>query len=131
LRDRLRVGLHRDVEVTAGDAGHRVSQVFCSALPVAYTSVPMTDWAPFATLVLEGAYEATLWAAVLNQAATGSPVVYLTHLGGGAFGNDRAWIDAALRGALSIISHLPLDIRIVSYSEPGDDVRRLAEEFGP
>jgi hypothetical protein len=31
---------------------------------VAYTSVPAIRWQPFAELVLEAAYEATLWAAV-------------------------------------------------------------------
>ena len=50
LRGELRVGLHRDVEVT--DSEHRplVTQVFCSALPVAYTDVPRKQWAPFANL---------------------------------------------------------------------------------
>ena len=63
LRDRLRVGLHWDVEVTGGIApGLLVSQVFCSALPVAYTRIPTSRWQAFATLVLEAAYEATLWA---------------------------------------------------------------------
>ena len=63
LRDRLRVGLHWDVEITGRLApGLLVSQVFCSALPVAYTRIPSGRWQAFATLVLEGAYEATLWA---------------------------------------------------------------------
>jgi hypothetical protein len=114
VRDRLRVGLHRDVEVTAGDAGHLVSQAFCSALPVAYTSVPARDWASFATLVLEGAYEATIWSAVINAHATGSPVVYLTRLGGGAFGNNADWIDAAMQRALTLARDLALDVRTVS-----------------
>ncbi len=114
VRDRLRVGLHRDVEVTAGDAGHLVSQVFCSALPVAYTAVPVRDWESFATLVLEGAYEATIWSAVINAHATGSPVVYLTRLGGGAFGNSGEWIDAARQRALALARDLALDVRIVS-----------------
>jgi len=38
-----------------------VSQVFCSALPVAYSDVPPIHWRAFATLVLEAAYEATMW----------------------------------------------------------------------
>ena len=68
LRDRLRVGVHWGVQVTAGArADQLVSQAFCAALPVSYTSVPSHRWAPFATLVLEGAYEATLWAAVLDD----------------------------------------------------------------
>jgi hypothetical protein len=42
LREKLRIGIHRDVEVTdaAGDRRPLVSQAFCSALPVAYTDVP-------------------------------------------------------------------------------------------
>lgn len=114
VRDLLRVGVHRDVEVTAADAGHLVSQVFCSALPVAYTSAPPHAWEPFARLVLEGAYEATIWIGVLNAHATGSPVVYLTRLGGGAFGNDPSWITAAIDRAFTLASDLALDIRIVS-----------------
>jgi hypothetical protein len=44
----------------------RVSQAFCSALPVAYTKVPHDRWHSFALLVLEAAYEATLLARVRN-----------------------------------------------------------------
>ena len=42
LRGKLRIGVHRDVEVTeaAGPDRPRVSQAFCSALPVAYSRVP-------------------------------------------------------------------------------------------
>ena len=101
LRDRLRVGLHWDVEVTGGiTPGLLVSQVFCSALPVAYTRIASTRFRAFATLVLEAAYEATLWAAVLNAHRTASNVVYLTRVGGGVFGNETAWIDDAIRRAL-------------------------------
>jgi hypothetical protein len=60
----LRIGVHSDVEVTDGESprGQIVSQAYCSALPVAYTKVPMIRWQPFAEFVLEAAYEATLWA---------------------------------------------------------------------
>ncbi len=44
LRALLRIGVHHDVEVTDGDGRQVVSQAFCSALPVAYTSVPREDW---------------------------------------------------------------------------------------
>ena len=42
LRARLRIGFHRDVEITDADRSERslVSQAFCSALPVAYTNIP-------------------------------------------------------------------------------------------
>ncbi len=62
----LRIGVHWDVEATDGvtGMGHTVSQAFCSALPVAYTNVPSGPWRGFASLILEAAYEATMWAAV-------------------------------------------------------------------
>jgi hypothetical protein len=74
LRGKLRIGIHRDVEATevAGPDRPIVSQAFCSALPVAYSRVPSPHWELFASLVLEAAYEATLWAAVLN-AQRGAP----------------------------------------------------------
>ncbi len=94
LRDRLRVGVHHDVQVTiSDDPGQRVTQVFCSALPVAYSRIPAEQWAPFASLVLEGAYEATLSAAVLNAARNGSRPAFLTSLGGGAL-RQRSGVDS-------------------------------------
>ena len=117
IRARLRIGVHRDVEVTDGELpGQNVSQAFCSALPVAYARLPRTaDWSPFATLVLEAAYEATLLEAVLNARSGASNTVLLTRLGGGAFGNDDRWIDAALVRALRIAQAYDLDVRLVSY----------------
>jgi hypothetical protein len=102
LRGLLRIGVHQDVEVTdsESDPPQLVSQAFCSALPVAYCGHPSSIWQPFAELVLDAAYEATVLAGVLNARRGGSNVVLLTRLGGGAFGNDDAWIDAAMRRAL-------------------------------
>ena len=128
LRTRLRIGLHRDVEVTDGGGsdgdgdghdgpshGPLVSQAFCSALPVAYSQLPSRLWQPFAELVLEAAYEATLWAGVLNARRGASTIVLLTRLGGGAFGNDEAWIDRALQRALDLAADRDLDVRMVQY----------------
>ena len=130
LRDRLRVGLHWGVEVTGSTApGHLVSQAFCSALPVAYSGIAGARWEAFATLVLEAAYEATLWAAVLNAHRTSSNVVYLTRVGGGVFGNDTAWIHHAIRRALKLVAGAALDVRLVSYGPPDRDVVRLVSEF--
>lgn len=58
--------------------------------------------------------EATLLSGIVNWARTGSRVVYLTRLGGGAFGNEPAWIDAAIARALSIVEDVALDVRLVS-----------------
>lgn len=118
----LRIGVHLDVEVTDAEGSQRpvVSQAFCSALPVskAYTNVPAALWQAFAELVLEAAYEATLWAAVLNARRGASNIVLLTRLGGGAFGNGDAWIDAAMWRALTHVKDFGLDVRLVSFGAP-------------
>ena len=129
LRARLCIGVHSDVEVTLGqpEAGITVTQAFCSALPVAYCRFPQAQWARFATLVLEAAYEATLWAAVANARRGRSNTVLLTRLGGGAFGNNDAWIHSAMQRALAKAQGFELDVRLVSYGPPSRDLMSLAE----
>ena len=131
LRALLRIGIHHDVEVTeaAGKDRPLVSQCFCSALPVAYTRIPAAHWAPFALLVLEAAYEATMWAAVLNAKRGASNVVFLTLLGGGAFGNHIGWIYAAIRRALELMRPFSLDVRLVSYGHPSQELLEVIEDF--
>ncbi|WP_342148001.1 hypothetical protein [Methylorubrum sp. SB2] len=130
LRGRLRLGLHADVEVTDGAAPRPlVSQIFCSALPVAYTRLPASAWAPFARLVLEAAYEGTLLAGVLNAARGASNRVLLTRLGGGAFGNADDWIDAAMLRALRLASDRDLEVAVVSYGRPSQELRELVRRY--
>jgi hypothetical protein len=130
LRGLLRVGLHWGVEVTdAPNPRPAVSQAFCSALPVSYSSVPAVRWRRFATLVLEGTYEATLCAAILNAQRSSSNVVFLTQVGGGAFGNDNSWILGAHRRALDIVQAIDLDVRLVSYGSPPADLVSLANGY--
>lgn len=132
LGSKLRIGVHSDVEVTAskGTRGQLVSQAFCSALPVAYGSIHAAEWKPFATLVLQAAYEATMWAAVLNAERGGANVVFLTRLGGGAFGNGDDWIHFAIRSALRLVSGIALDVRLVSYGPPSAEVLQIVKDFG-
>jgi hypothetical protein len=130
LRGLIRIGIHRGVQVTDVEDGQLVSQAFCSALPVSYSSVPSEQWQPFAVLVLEAAYEATLWAAVINAHESGSKMVFLTRLGGGAFGNDSQWINRAMRRALTKVIGVGLDVRVVSYGKPDAVLERLVVEFG-
>ena len=130
LRDLLRVGVHSGVQVTDTQHGDLVvSQTFCSALPVAYTSITAERWKSFAVLVLEGAYEATLWAAVINAHRHSSKVVFLTRVGGGAFGNPPEWIHGAMRRALHKVRGVGLDVRLLSYGRPDPKLERLAHEF--
>jgi hypothetical protein len=113
LRQLLRIGIQWETEVTLEGAGHRVSQAYCSALPVVYSPHPPRLWEPFARLVLEAAYEATLHAALLNLHTRGDPRVYLTLLGGGAFGNDPRWILEGMERALERFADTPLEVWLV------------------
>ena len=131
LRGLLQIGVHEDVEVTdsARHPPQLVSQAFCSALPVAYCGHPSSMWRPFAELVLDAAYEATVLAGVLSARRGGSNVVLLTRLGGGAFGNDDAWIDAAMRRALDKVRGVDLDVRLVSFGSPPPAMLETARIF--
>lgn len=111
IREALRVGVQWDAQVTIDGCTHTVSQVYGSALPVAYCRHPQALWEPFARLILEASYDATLSAAAHNA----SPVVYLTLLGGGAFGNAVNWIVEAMEWALRRHARSGLEVAIVSY----------------
>lgn len=125
LMGHLRVGVQWDTEVTLGNAGHTVTQVYCSALPVAYTSIPANEWAPFARLVLDAAYEATFAVACANAERTDNGALYLTLIGAGAFGNPAEWVLAAIRRAWLLYAHGSLDVHIVSYGSRRADVDAL------
>jgi hypothetical protein len=132
LRGRFAIGLHRHVEVTdvREHEARRVSQAFCSALPVAYGDGQPTEWEALACIVLEAAYEATLLAAVDESVAGGSNIVLLTRLGGGVFGNADAWIDDAIVRAIEIVQHAGLDIRLVSHGRVHNSFRAIEKLFG-
>ena len=129
IRQALQIGLHHDTQVTLDGSGHVVSQAYCSALPVAYTEHPPRLWEGFATLVLEASYEATICAAIANADRTGNNTVFLTLLGGGAFGNEESWIVSAVRRALSLYRDSGLDVAIVSYGRSQPCVRDLVAQY--
>ena len=129
LLAQLRIGLQLDAEVTLHGTGHRVSQAYCSALPVAYGNQPTDDWTEFAKLILDAAYEATLAAAAINANQSGNRVVYLTLLGGGVFGNRDRWIINAIERAFHKYRQYGLDIRIVSYRQSKPAVAELVKRI--
>lgn len=131
LSGMLRLGLHSNVEVTSmpETKGPNVSQLFCSALPLNGSRIPKRQWAPFAQMILDSAYEATVLAGVLNARSGGSNVVLLTRLGGDAFGNDDRWIDASMRRAVELAKDFALEVRIVCFTAPTPEESRLVKDF--
>lgn len=129
LKGLLQIGLQLDTEVTLDERGQLVSQAYCSALPVLYSSEPAALWEPFARLVLEATYEATFYSALLNQERTGSNKLFLTLVGGGAFGNRPEWIiDAALQ-ALAKFQQQDLEVAFISYGGKSKIVGEILDRF--
>merc|ERR1712195_245958 len=121
--------VHADIAVTRKDEqGHQgrieesmvVSHVLGSACAVAYNPGTRADeWEPLARLVLEASYEACVLAALENRdrhdGMAGSKKLFLTLLGGDAFGNPQSWILDAIRRALRKFEHEDLDVFLVCY----------------
>lgn len=124
----VRIGLHWNTEVTnISGPGHVVHQAYCSAMPVSYSHCREEEWEPLGRLILEAAYRYTLYAAVENARQTGVKKVYLTLLGGGAFGNPTAWITDAIWTALCAVEYAGLDVVIVSYGSSNSAVQGLID----
>ncbi len=129
IRKLLRIGIQWDPQVTLDNSSHLVSQVYCSALPVAYSSFSAGLWQPFAQLVLEASYEAVICAAILNRESTGNDNVFLTLIGGGAFGNEIAWIIDAIQRVLVLYVDYDINVVMVSYGRSNSHVCQLVSEF--
>ena len=129
LRAKLKIGLQWDTQVTLDGCEHLVTQAYCSALPVAYSGLSSRLWQRFARLILEAAYEATLATAVLNASKSGNKSVYLTLLGGGAFGNDQVWILDAIRRAAKPFAGFDLVVKIVSFRQSNPAIRKLCDDL--
>lgn len=142
LMGRLQVGVQRGVgvafrsgagggwkEVGSGD-DIRVTQVFCSALSIAYdTNSPFPEpWQLLAQMVLDGCYEATLRQAEADRReSTGSGTVHLTFIGGGVFGNSLEWIAKAIARALIVCASFELSVKICHYRRINTEVRDIVD----
>jgi hypothetical protein len=129
LKGKLKVGIQWNTEVTINDKKQLVSQIYCSALPVGYSLIDASYWERFARIILEATYEATLYAAMVNIQKTNSNKVFLTLVGGGAFGNDIDWILKSLMKVVEKFKNEPLDIKIVSYGSSNALLKKAIEKY--
>jgi hypothetical protein len=129
LKGRLRIGIQQGTEVTLNQNNNRVTQTYCSALPVSYSSIEPELWEKFARFILEAAYEATFWAALDNLVKTGNNKIFLTLVGGGVFGNKLQWILDAIEHTVKMFATAPLDVRIVSYRSSNYWVKQLIDKI--
>lgn len=129
LKAKLKVGIQSDTEVTLSKNGHKVTQVYCSALPVSYSQIEPILFETFARVILEATYESTLYAALRNMDKTNCNKVYLTLVGGGAFGNKLEWILDSIAIAITKFETTPLDVKIVSFSRKNDRVDNMINQL--
>jgi len=129
LKEKLKTGIQWNTEVTKSVTKHKVSQIYCSALPVAYSHIESFYWEPFARIILEATYESALYAGVLNMENNNSNKVFLTLVGGGAFGNEENWILESLQKAIIKFKNVPLDIRIVSHGRSNPNLMKCINEI--
>jgi hypothetical protein len=114
---------------------HNVSQIYCSAYPVAYSTNPPTmppgstsggvsdtlakDYELLSSMILHAVYYSTLAYAVTRITPDETrKKVFLTKVGGGAFGNDDLLIDNAIYNAVRHFTAYPIDVYIVDYKNP-------------
>ncbi|WP_111707807.1 polysaccharide deacetylase family protein [Lutibacter citreus] len=129
LKGNLKIGIQWNTEVTLSGSKHMVSQAYCSALPIAYSNIESFYWEGFARIILEATYEATLNVALINLDKTGCNKVYLTLVGGGAFGNEQDWILKSLSKAIKKFKNTPLNVGIVSFGNSKREVRELINKI--
>jgi len=129
IKNSLKVGIMWGSEVTISEIKYKVSQIYCSALPISYNYYNKDELEKFAKIILEAAYEATICAGILNYLKTGNNRLYLTLLGGGAFGNRIEWIIEAIEKTLKKYSNSGLDIKIVSFRNRNYDIEEMIERI--
>lgn len=81
-------------------------------------------------MVLNAAYEATLCAALLKMQGRGSAKVFLTQLGGGAFGNPQTWIFDGMLSAFEKFTTTDIEITIISYGQEDTQLNEMLASTG-
>lgn len=113
--ENIRVAVHWDAQVLP--VGHKVCQVFSSAVPVSYMRhiIPdARDIEPFAQRVLDAMYDAVMAvAAIVASKSNKRTKLFLTAIGGGVFQNDPRWILSAVAKAFERYKCHPIDVYMV------------------
>mmetsp|Transcript_4358 Transcript_4358/g.6394 ORF Transcript_4358/g.6394 Transcript_4358/m.6394 type:complete len:396 (+) Transcript_4358:57-1244(+) len=149
----LKVGVQWDTEVVAiksprsaknkqGEKAppmpHCVTQVYSSALPIAYddTLTRKKDFEEFARIVLDATYHATFAVAAIkaveasnNDTDDGTKEekrvnLFLTKVGGGVFGNPSEWIIDSIKRSCEKYKQFPLNVYLVHYGRLDRDYVR-------
>jgi hypothetical protein len=109
---------------------HKVSQIYCSAYPVAYDPLkaPEKDYYLLSSMILHAVYYSTLAYAV-SRITPDEPrkKVFLTRVGGGVFKNEAYIIDTAIYNAVRHFIAYPIDVYIVGYEKDDEDQAKIID----
>lgn len=124
LYEQIQVGVHTDVQVTAGkelgndqqlliaDQEQHINQVFTAAFDMANTNHQFRTEptaCSWAQSIIDAAYEGT----ILSAIAHGKKRVFLTMVGGGVFGNKTTWPSKAMMRMHNIIIKSGLEVVLI------------------
>uniref|UniRef100_A0A6B2L742 Uncharacterized protein n=1 Tax=Arcella intermedia TaxID=1963864 RepID=A0A6B2L742_9EUKA len=132
----VKVGVQTNVEVTSGtkrdgliymveQSGQIINQVFTASINLGGTRAMFASRPKIqklAQMLLKAAYRGTILVAMENALKAppelvGRNKLFLTLIGGGAFGNDLEWIVGALYEQLELIKRSGLEITLVIYAQ--------------
>jgi len=144
LMQTIRIGVHDDIQVTHSggfgskimqDTDIRVTHCLSSAVPVTYNmrGTRSKDWERLARIILKASYECVFHAAILNMmrhsGEAGSRKIFLTLVGGGAFGNRSRWINDAIVHCCTKFKNLDLEVYLVCYGRVDVGVKRMEAQL--
>eukprot|EP00592_Proboscia_alata_P026114 CAMPEP_0194441628 /NCGR_PEP_ID=MMETSP0176-20130528/122495_1 /TAXON_ID=216777 /ORGANISM="Proboscia alata, Strain PI-D3" /LENGTH=384 /DNA_ID=CAMNT_0039267143 /DNA_START=164 /DNA_END=1318 /DNA_ORIENTATION=+ len=130
MMSRIRIGIQENTDVTDDPLlNTRVTQTYNSALSIGYSSLSERVWESTAKIVLDASYEATLLTGLI-QTTKGkpTPIVFLTLVGGGCFGNRSLWIRQAMKRAIRQVQKYKVSLNIVIVHYSRIDERYIALE---
>ena len=119
------------------DLNRTVTQTYNSAISIGYSMLPDVMWEPMARLVLKATYEAMLLvgilstveddATVVEHGKRSPPLILLTKVGGGVFGNHDSWIVDAIQRAIerARMYGVDMDVQIVHFGSVDERYRIL------
>ncbi len=136
---KVRVGFQQNAQVTSGMKTHElemcvdetqcVSQLFSAAMDMGGWGNPSDDPLVIAAaqMLLKASYTAAVCAAKITAGQPGgSPVCFLTLMGGGVFGNKPAWICDAIVGLREQMVESGVDFKLVLFSGGERELGRTA-----
>ena len=121
LKGLLKVGIHTNVQTNdkKSPLEHNINLVLCSAMPISYMGLSQDESSLFCQLILEATYEATIISSIINRKNINEKL-YLTKVGGGAFGNSHNWISHAIILSIQKYQNYDLDVQLVHFGNITD-----------